>query len=248
VRVLGIDTATWTASVGIIDGRHTLIDGSRAIDQGSHATTLLPMLDAALCAAGLRLSDLQLLAVSIGPGSFTGLRISLSVAKGLALASGLPLVGVPTLEAFAHAAGKRSGLVCPVLDARKKEVYGAAFRWSGDVLEQASELAVLSPQSFAERLSVPCTLMGDGVDAYESLWRARLGDAAVLVPLQDCAPRGASVAWLGRRLFESTGADDPARLEPIYLRKSEAELHRETHRRKDAFSGCGKIDRVGEVG
>jgi tRNA threonylcarbamoyladenosine biosynthesis protein TsaB len=241
VRVLGIDTATWTASVGVIDGKATLAESSRTIDHGSHATTLLPMIEAVLCAAGLRLSDLHLLAVSIGPGSFTGLRIGLSVVKGFSLAVGLPIVGVPTLEAFARAAGRRSGLVCPVLDARKREVYGAAFRWNGDSLEQVSEAAVLSPQSFAERLSAPCTLIGDGVDVYETIWRARLGDTAELVPFRNCPPRGASVAALGAQLFASRGADDPARLVPIYLRKSEAELHHGRGRRGVRSPGVEKL-------
>src|SRR5262245_52075822 len=99
--------------------------------RGSHARTLLPLIDAALAAAGVGLRQLDLLAVSIGPGSFTGLRIGLSVAKGLALATGLPVVGVPTLEAYALHVGPRPGLICPVLDARKGEVYGAVFRWQG---------------------------------------------------------------------------------------------------------------------
>jgi tRNA threonylcarbamoyladenosine biosynthesis protein TsaB len=215
----------------VIDGESTLAESTRPIDGGSHATTLLPMIDEALGAAGLGLSELDLLAVSIGPGSFTGLRIGLSVAKGLSLATGLPLVGVPTLEAFARGAGKRSGLVCPVLDARKKEVYGAAFRWNGGALERVRQEAVLSPQRFAEGLPVPCTLIGDGVDAYESFWRASFAHRAELVKFRDCSPRGTSVASLGARLFASRGGDDPARLVPIYLRKSEAELQRETRLR-----------------
>jgi tRNA threonylcarbamoyladenosine biosynthesis protein TsaB len=231
VRVLGIDTATWTASVGIIDGRHALAESAQSIDHGNHAATLLPMVDAVLLAAGLGLSDLQLLAVSIGPGSFTGLRIGLSVVKGFSLAAGLPIVGVPTLEALAYAAGRRSGLVCPVLDARKKEVYGAAFRWSGERLELVSAPAVLAPQRFAERFTPPCTLIGNGVDEYESVWRTYLGDDAELIPFRDCSPRGASVASLGLRLAESRGADDAARLAPLYLRKPEAELRGEIQRR-----------------
>lgn len=245
MRVLGIDTATWTASVGVTDGADTLAERSQPIDGGSHATTLLPMIDAVLDTAGLALSDLELLAVSVGPGSFTGLRIGLSVVKGFSLAAGLPIVGVPTLEAFARAAGKRAGLVCPVLDARKKEVYAAAFEWKGDALERVYEEAVLSPQRFAARLSAPCTLIGDAVDAYESTWRSHLAHRAVLVPFADCSPRGGSVAALGAHLFDSRGADDPARLVPIYLRKSEAELHREARERERRSPAVEKLTGFG---
>lgn len=245
MRVLGIDTATWTSSVGIIDGRETLAERTLANEHGSHATTLLPMVESALHAARLRLSDLQLLAVSIGPGSFTGLRIGLSTVKGFSLAAGLPIVGVPTLEAFAHAAGRRSGLVCPVLDARKKEVYGAVFRWNGEMLEHVCEATVLRPQDFAQRLTVPCTLIGDGVDEYESTWRAHLGDAADLVPFRDCSPRGTSVAALGLRIMQARGAADPAQLVPIYLRKSEAELGRQLQERDVRSPGVEKLTGFG---
>lgn len=241
MRALGIETATWTASVGVIDGGQTLAESSRAIDRGNHAATLLPMIQDVLLAAGLGLSDLHLLAVSIGPGSFTGLRIGLSVVKGFSLAAGVPIVGVPTLEALAHAAGKRPGLVFPVLDARKKEVYGAAFRWNGDALESVWEAAVLEPQRFAARLSTPCTLIGEGVDAYESVWRACLGKDAAFMSFRDCSPRGSSVASIGERLAESRGVDDAARLVPMYLRKPEAEVRRETRRRGIPSPGVEKL-------
>lgn len=241
MRALGIDTATWTASVGICDGPEILTDSARPVDRGNHATTLLPMIDAALTAAGLGLSDLDLLAVSIGPGSFTGLRIGLSIAKGFALAARLPVVGVPTLEALAHAAGRRPGLVCPVLDARKREVYGAGFRWAGETLEQVCEAAVLEPQGFAACLSSPCTLVGDGVDAYESLWRRCLGDGATLVSARECPPRGSSVAALGARLASFRGMDDASLLVPIYLRKPEAEVRRDRSREGLASPSVEKL-------
>jgi tRNA threonylcarbamoyl adenosine modification protein YeaZ len=87
------------------------------------------LIDAVLAEADVRLADLARIAVSIGPGSFTGLRIGLSVAKGLALATGIPLVGVPTLEAYAHALGPAPDPIWPVLDARTGEIYAACFRW-----------------------------------------------------------------------------------------------------------------------
>jgi tRNA threonylcarbamoyladenosine biosynthesis protein TsaB len=241
VRVLGIDTATWTASVGVIDGDRTLAESSRPVDRGNHATSLLSTIDAVLRAAQLRLSDLQLLAVSIGPGSFTGLRIGLSVAKGFSLAAGLPIIGVPTLEAFAHAAGRRPGLICPVLDARKKEVYGAAFRWSGESLEYVCEATVLEPQRFAEQIAKTCTLIGDGVDAYRSTWHACLGDEATLISFRECAPRGSSVASLGVQLAGARGVDDAARLVPVYLRKPEAEVLREKRRHGADSPGVEKL-------
>ena len=229
VRALGLDTATWTASVGLIDGDTELAERSQTVT-GSHAGTLLPMIEETLAAAGIGLRDLELLAVSVGPGSFTGLRIGLSVTKGLAWANGIPVVGVPTLEALASVAAPRPGFICPVLDARKREVYGAAFRWTGAALECVAEVAVLTPERFAARLSLPCTLIGDGVDAYASIWRACLGESAELIPFADLSPRGSAVARLGATRFRLCGPANVAQMEPIYVRKSEAEVQRQRRR------------------
>lgn len=241
MRVLGIETATWTASIGVIDGQSVLAERSLRVT-GSHAQTLLPLIDDTLGAAGTALAELGLIAVSIGPGSFTGLRIGLSVAKGVALATGVALIGVPTLEAMALAAGPRTGLVCPLLDARKHEVYGACFRWQSGALVEISAALVAAPACFAARITPPCLLFGDGAEVYADLWREQLGDAVELASAGQIPPSGAVVARLGRERFERSGADDAGALEPLYVRKSEAELHHG----HGTLVERGKIDR-GEV-
>lgn len=225
MRALGIDTATSIASVGIVADGCTAAERSLPM-AGSHARTLLAVIEAVLAAAAVRLTDVGLLAVSIGPGSFTGLRIGLSVAKGLVLATGAPIVGVPTLEAYARAAGPRAGAVWPVLDARKGEVYAAGFDWRDGALGAIAEPLAIAPGALVERLRPPCTLLGDGVDAYEDLWRQRLGAGATLLRLAARPPSGAVIAALGAERAERSGTDDLARLEPVYCRQSEAELHR----------------------
>lgn len=251
VRALGIETATSIASVGIVGADHVL--AAQSLPQGgSHARTLLPLIDATLAAAGIGLRQLDLIAVSIGPGSFTGLRIGLSVAKGLAMATGLPVVGVPTLEAYAHSAAPRPGLVCPVLDARKGEVYAAAFRWPDAAPGSAqpecvAAPAAVAPQRFAASIELPCTLIGDGVDAYAAMWRRELGEGAELVPYAALPPSGAVVARLGLARAAAFGADDAADLEPRYCRLSEAELTHQRHAAARAGTavqaGVYKIDR-----
>lgn len=246
VRTLGIDTATWAASAGVVVDGNTLCERSRLVS-GSHASALLPLLEETLSAARIRLSDLDLLAISLGPGSFTGLRIGLSVVKGLSLATGLPVVGVPTLEALAVAAGPRDGLVCPVLDACKGEVYAAVFRWDGPVLQGVVAPMAVAPDRLAQRVGGICTLVGAGVEAYAPLWSLHFGARGMLIEGKSLAPSGAVIAALGARRFAACGADDLDRLEPSYVRRSEAEIHRDARANRGRSGGCGKIDRVGVV-
>jgi len=130
---------------------------------------------------------------------------------------------VPTLAAYARAAGRRAGWICPVLDARKGEVYAAVFRWHGDELRQHAAPIATPPQQFAATLSGPCMLLGDGVDAYFDNWRDALGDRATLIRVADLPPSAVVVARLGIAKAAATGSDDLADLEPEYCRVSEAE-------------------------
>lgn len=224
MRALGIDTATAIASVGLVTDNTALVQ--RRPMASSHARTLLPLIDEVLEQASTPLASIDLLAVSIGPGSFTGLRIGLAVAKGLALAAGLPLVGVPTLAAYATALGPRAGAVWPVLDARKGEVYAGGYRWRDEVtLDEITAPAALSPAALAALLQPPCTVVGDGVDAYGDQWGGSPGITAVR--LADHPPDGAVVARLGAAVLQRDGAADLAALEPHYCRRSEAEMHRD---------------------
>lgn len=227
MRVLGIETATWTASVAIIDEGQTLAEHTLP-QSASHGTSLFPLIGDALRSTALRLSDIELLAVSIGPGSFTGLRIGLSVVKGLALATGTPVIGVPTLEALAFAVGPQPQLLWATLDARKREVYAAAFRYSGDRVECVMPATVCTAEELARRLQPPCVVVGNGVDAYGEVLRARCGSGVELRPAAAVAPSGAAVARLGLLRFGEQGEDQMSGLEPCYVRSSEAERARFT--------------------
>lgn len=224
MRILGLDTATWRASVGLlIDGR-VVVEQSQ-LAHGSHAVSLLPLIDEVLQKAGCPVGALDAVAVSSGPGSFTGLRISLSVAKGLACAGGLRLVGVPTLEALARTVEQPPGVICPLLDARKGEVYAATFESGPNGWKRLTPDALLTPEALVKTLPVPCVVLGDAVDVYGSLLEEHWGGQVTLLPFETHAPRGGVVARLGwERLRTGTSADMHA-LEPLYIRPSEAELN-----------------------
>jgi tRNA threonylcarbamoyladenosine biosynthesis protein TsaB len=222
--LLGIDTATWTASVALVDGDAVLAERSLPTS-GSHGFSLVPLIEEVLGHAGATTGDLRGVAVSIGPGSFTGLRIGLATAKGLAFAQRIPIVGVRTLPALALAAGVQDGLVCPLLDARKGEVYAA-------LVEIAAGQAIVRRDEAAAPLAAwldvigdrACTFIGDGVSIVADSGRAV--PQWTLLPFETHHPRGSVVARLGAERLGAGQSDDLAALEPLYVRPSEAELGR----------------------
>ena len=190
----------------------------------AHLATLPGLVERALADAGLTIRDVEGVAVSIGPGSFTGLRIGLGLAKGIAFAGGLPVAPVPTLEALAHAAAGRPGqTVCAALDARKGEVYAAVFHVDAHgSLERIAPDAALSPARLAAALPAGAVLIGDAIDAYHEAWPATLERRAFATH----HPRGGIVARMGGLRLAAGSAADIGTLEPVYVRPPEAELAR----------------------
>lgn len=191
--------------------------------EGNHAVSLLPLIEETLSSAGWSVGSLDAVAVSSGPGSFTGLRIAMSVAKGLACATGLRVVAVPTLEALAHTVSERSGLICVVLDARKGEIYNACFESDHDGVRRRTSDQLTTPAALLDTLPVPCTVLGDAVVAYGDLLRAHFGERITILPYDTHGPRGGVVARLGYERLQSGAAADAAALEPQYIRPSDAE-------------------------
>src|SRR5581483_5852773 len=194
--VLGIDTATQIASVGITRDEEVVAEASNRA-ASNHTETLLPLIADVLSQAHVSLRDVEGIGVSIGPGSFTGLRIALGTVKGLAYAIGQSVVGIPTLEALAHTVSGWEGLVCPILDARKREVYAALFqrRRNGELVTVLP--AQVSPlNAVLTRVSAPCLFLGDGVETYGAAIRGHCGRQAQLLPFPTYHPRGSIVAKL----------------------------------------------------
>jgi tRNA threonylcarbamoyladenosine biosynthesis protein TsaB len=206
-----------------------VIDGRRL-----HSERLLPTVDWLLGEAGLALRDIELLAVSSGPGSFTGLRIGAATWKGLALANNLPLVAVPTLDAMTR--------LCPcppashlavVLDARMKEVFAAVYRFAGGRRIKAIQDKACSIELLLEEIAAldgfsesGLTLIGDGANLYRSTIADRFTLATIASPAQG-APRASTVALEALALQAAGACTDAALVSPVYLRKSQAEINRD---------------------
>jgi len=218
MRVLGLETSTLAGGVALVDGERLVAEYVLDVSV-THSERLLAAVDRVLADARWAPRDLEGVAVSIGPGSFTGLRIGVSTAKGLALALGLPIAAVPTLDAMAATVPWAALPVCPVLQARRGEVYASRYRRDGEGLRREWEYLALSPGELSGRLGEPTLLVGDGATGVDSPHARHL-------PAPRRVPSPACVAVLGRerlRLGDSVGA---AELAPLYLRPSQAELRR----------------------
>jgi tRNA threonylcarbamoyladenosine biosynthesis protein TsaB len=200
------------------DGR-VLAETARR-ESRSHAASLPALVDEVLGRANVAIAALDGIAVSIGPGSFTGLRVGCALAKGIAYAGALPLVGVPTLEALACVADAPPGrTVCVALDARKHEVYAAFFR-AGEPPERLTPDAAWTPGVLAARLAPDHVVVGDATDVYPEL------AAGEVRPFATHHPRGGVVARLGLARLRRGEATPLGSLEPVYVRPPDAELPR----------------------
>lgn len=227
-KVLAVETATAWQSVAIVDE-----DGVIAYEEhdagGGHGLTLLPTIDRMLKRSGLSLPDLDGLACSIGPGSFTGIRVGLATCLGLRTATGLPLTVIPTLEAMACMVQKRTSstlLLCPLLTGRRGELYWALFMGGADgQLERVASERVGPPEAVGASLHADTMAFGEGWSAMEARIRAHAASSIVFHPTPDGCERPSAVAvgLLGlQKLRVGEVAGDS--VVPLYVQRAEAEI------------------------
>jgi len=222
MKLLAVESATLSGGVALLDDDRLLGEITLNIAL-THSERLMSAVDRLLADCGLAPADLDGLAVSVGPGSFTGLRVGLATVKALAMALDLPVAPVPTLDALASRLPFADGPVCPILDARKGEVYLSLYRWGGGGMGREWDYLALAPEAAAARLEPPVILLGDGVEACRP-WLKRLGAGARVAPAAQRLPSAAAVAGLGREVLAAGGGVSAEALAPLYLRPSEAEL------------------------
>ncbi|MGH7164601.1 MAG: tRNA (adenosine(37)-N6)-threonylcarbamoyltransferase complex dimerization subunit type 1 TsaB [Nitrospiraceae bacterium] len=226
MKILAVETATSWQSVALLDGARVLALSHEEAG-GAHARKLLPAIDRLLLESGLSLATLDGLAVSIGPGSFTGLRVGLATMMGFRMITGLPLASVPTLEALAWNFRLADRLLCPILRARTGAVYWAMYRWTTDGrLTQIIGEQVGSMEALAQSITGPTIVLGEGWLAYGDELRRLLGpDAREVVEAPQEAMRASAVS-VGLAGLERLARQDlaPLGLSPRYVQRPEAEL------------------------
>ncbi len=236
MKILSLDTATRSCSVAIHAGE-TLISELTVNHGQTHARVVLDLVDQALGAHRMTMAELDGFAVTTGPGSFTGLRIGLSTVKGFAAATRKPLVGIPTLEVLAYPFWGHSMLICPMLDARKGEIYTAGFKRTENQTVKIFPEQVISPEAAFFQIHEPVIVIGDGAIAHRKIILKALGSLAVFPPPACHTVRAAVVGEMAIRRFEQGRVDSAESLIPHYIRKPDAERNRVLNKNLSE-SGC----------
>lgn len=224
MAVLGIDTAGAAGSVALVDHEHVLASLYVRV-LPARARPVLRTIDLILNWLDLELNDLAGLVVNIGPGAFTGLRVGLALAQGLALASGKPLFGCTAFDALVTLAPDWEGMMCAVLEARKGEVYAAFYRRQGQVVQQTSSGMVLKPEDLCTLVTERTLFLGSGVRAYGAEWVAALGERAVCRQT-DVEEAGLAIclARFGWARLQAGVVAPSAAPQPLYIRPADARL------------------------
>lgn len=240
MKILALDSSGLVASVAVLD-EETLLAEYTVCHKKTHSQTLLPMLDEAVKNIELDLHTIDAVAVAAGPGSFTGLRIGSATAKGLGLALDKPLVAVETLAALAYNLYDTEGLVCPIMDARRRQVYTGIYRFADHRLETVSGQEAVGIEELLEkleRLGGPVTFLGDGVPVFRRQIEETFGRPFSFAPPHLGRQRAGAVGALGIQYYKEGKIQTAAEHRPEYLRVSQAERER-AERERRAQEGQG---------
>ena len=222
MKILALDSTALTASVAITENQSLLAEYT-VFNGNTHSETLLPMVESALGALGLKVDDIDLFACSAGPGSFTGVRIGAATVKGLAFAKGKPCIGVSTLEALAYNLVGYTGLICPVMNARRSQVYTAIFESDGSSITRLTEDMALPISELDELLAKKeqsVRFCGDGYDITVSAIQL---SSYLETPERLRAQSAYSVAVTALKKYQAEGGVSDTELVSTYLRPCQAE-------------------------
>ncbi len=219
--VLGLENSGRRCSCALVQDDSILAEIE--IEDPEHSALLPGLIDTVLNSAKRRLEDIDLYALSIGPGSFTSLRVGLSTFKAMAFFGRKSLVTISALDALAREVNRSDVLICPIIDAKRGEVYYALYRFGGTDLERLDGPGAVSLQALVEKLDRVTVFLGSGVMPGREILRS-LAEKAIC--LQISSPRASTICKLGKAKFERHGGEDIFALEPVYIKPSYAETKR----------------------
>jgi tRNA threonylcarbamoyladenosine biosynthesis protein TsaB len=226
VIILSIDSSTPVAGIAVSDGKKLL--GEVMINtQNTHSEKLMPMVAQLLHDLQMNIQQIDAVAITCGPGSFTGLRIGMATAKGIVQGGNKKLIAIPTLDTLAQNLNHYPGIICPIMNAQKKQVYTAIYRSGRDKLERLSDYQAIAVEQLAaqlKELQEDVWFVGDGVAAFADVFQELLGDACRFADGHNILPRAGALAMLAAERASEEQFDDLYQAELIYIRKSEAEV------------------------
>lgn len=231
MRVLAIDSSGLTATVAIVEDDTTIAEFTINYKK-THSQTLLPMIDEMVKMVEADLNTIDAIAVAGGPGSFTGLRIGSATAKGLGLALGKPLIHIPTAEAMAYSIYGCEDIICPIMDARRNQVYTGIYQMDGDKLQVLEAQMAVEIDELAKKLCTygkPVIFLGDGVPVHKDRLEKELmtNYDIAFAPAHMNQQRAAAVGMLGIQYYKEGKTETAMEHKPDYLRVSQAERERE---------------------
>lgn len=225
--ILCFDSSTPAGSVALVSGSTVLSEIVLQVKQCSHSDYLIRYVHLLLEETGVVLADLDGLAVVVGPGSFTGLRVGIATVQGLAQAQSLPIYPVSSLQTVAFANGPSDLPVLALLDARKQEVYAAYYKWCGCVPVLQGFEQVIAPRLLLEQVATRTYFVGNGATLYQDLIRELLPQQALVANCVNDVPRAAAAGLLVVALGDNATVVNSFAIRPVYVRLSDAELHKQ---------------------
>lgn len=236
MKILAIDSSGLVATLAVWE-EDVLLAEYTINYKKTHSQTLLPMLDEVSKMIDLDMASVDAIAVSKGPGSFTGLRIGCATAKGLGLALKKPIIPVPTVDMLAYNLVYAPGYICPIMDARRSQVYTGIYTFEGRTMKTVQEQVPLAVTELAEqlnRLDGPVIFLGDGVPVYKEILSELLTVPYSFAPAHMNRQRAGSLAALAAVLYEEGQMVSAMEFQPDYLRVSQAERERAEREAKKA--------------
>ena len=221
MRILGIDTSTKYAGVAIVEDDKLIAESTMQF-MATHSEKLLPEIAHILNTIKIPIETIDYYAITAGPGSFTGLRVAVSTVKGLSFVTQKKVIPISTLEVMAWEFTFCNHQICPILDARKKEVFSALFKWKDNKILRIKEDSVSEIDNLIELINEKTVFTGSGAELYREKLVEKLGSKAIFPPFLYSYPSPCIVAYIGFQKIND--AIDAKELQPRYLRKSEAEI------------------------
>ena len=228
MKILALDSSGLVASVAVVEDNQLLAEYTVNYKK-THSQTLLPMLDEIAKMIELDLETIDAIAVAAGPGSFTGLRIGSATAKGLGLALKKPLIPVPTVDALAYNLYDSTGMICPMMDARRKQVYTGIYRFADHELVTVSRQKAIAVEELIRELNAlgeAVIFLGDGVTVYQEMLKENMQVPYSFAPAHLSKQRAGAVGALGEKYYREGKTVTAAEHQPEYLRVSQAERER----------------------